>query len=97
MHKGILSIGVEDNSVIIFPTLMDSKSLFLTANADTVYYFTILNLTKGPIVIEVPPHSLGTIDDMWWGFVTDAGVPGPDRGGAEYLILPPRPWGLLSL
>jgi hypothetical protein len=90
MHKGILSIGVEDNSVIIFPTLMDSKSLFLTANADTVYYFTILNLTKGPMVIEVPPHSLGTIDDMWWGFVTDAGVPGPDRGeGGKYLILPP--------
>ena len=26
---------------------MDSKSLFLTANADTVYYFTFLDLTKG--------------------------------------------------
>lgn len=53
LHKGFLSIGVEDNSVLIFPTLMDSKSLFLTANADTIYFMTILNLTKGPMVVEV--------------------------------------------
>ncbi len=38
IHKGLLGIGAEDNTVTIFPELMDSKSLFLTANADTVYY-----------------------------------------------------------
>ena len=27
---------------------MDSKSLFLTANADTVYYLSVFDLTKGP-------------------------------------------------
>jgi hypothetical protein len=32
MHKGFLSIGVEDNSVLLFSELMDSASLFLTAN-----------------------------------------------------------------
>ena len=30
--------GIPDNSVLIFSGLMDSKSLFLTANADLVYF-----------------------------------------------------------
>ena len=48
---------------------MDSKSLFLTANADTIYFWSILDVTKGPIMVETPPLSLGVIDDMWfhWG------------------------------
>ena len=32
MRRGFLSIGVEDNDVLAFPELMDSASLFLTAN-----------------------------------------------------------------
>jgi hypothetical protein len=32
MRQGFLSIGVEDNSVVLFSDLMDSASLFLTAN-----------------------------------------------------------------
>jgi hypothetical protein len=34
MHEGFLSIGVEDNSVLLFSELMDSASLFLTANCE---------------------------------------------------------------
>jgi hypothetical protein len=42
------------------------------------------------MVLEVPPMSLGTFDDMWFRWIIDAGVPGPDRGlGGKYLILPP--------
>src|SRR4029453_7399261 len=47
LGKGFQSIGADDNSVIIFSELMDAKSLFLTANADTVYYMAVVNLTKG--------------------------------------------------
>jgi hypothetical protein len=43
---------------------MDSNSLFLTANADTVYYMGCIDLTKGPTVVEQPPKGLGTINDM---------------------------------
>jgi hypothetical protein len=90
MGEGLHSIGVEDNSFVIFPNLMDSKSLFLTANADTIYYITIVDLKKGPMVVEVPPMSLGSFDDMWFRWIIDAGVPGPDRGeGGKYLIVPP--------
>ena len=78
IREGFLSIGAEDNQIVIFPRLMDSKSVFLTANADTVYFVGILDLTKGPMVLEAPPESLGTLDDMWFNWIIDFGTPGPD-------------------
>jgi hypothetical protein len=90
VHKGLLSIGVKDNEVLVFSELMDAKSLFLTTNADTIYYLGMLDLTNGPMVLEVPPKALGAIDDYWFRWVTDFGLPGPDRGeGGKYLVLPP--------
>lgn len=90
IRKGFLSIGAEDNTVVIFSDLMDSQSLFLTANADTVYYLAVVDLTQGPMVVEQPPEGLGTINDMWFSWVIDVGFPGPDRGqGGKYLIVPP--------
>src|SRR5262249_54949697 len=45
---------------------------------------------KGPTVVEVPPLALGTADDMWFRWIVDLGLPGPDRGeGGRYLFLPP--------
>ena len=42
------------------------------------------------MVVETPPLSLGVIDDMWFRWVTDFGLPGPDRGeGGRYLLVPP--------
>ena len=90
IDKGLQSAGVKNNEAIVFSELMDAKSLFLTANADTVYAFGVLDLTKGPMVLEVPPKFLGAIDDYWFRWVTDIGAPGGDRGeGGKYLILSP--------
>jgi hypothetical protein len=90
IRKGFLDIGVKDNEVLVFSTLMDAKSLFLTANADTVYFVGVIDLSKGPMVFETPPGALGALDDMWWRWVIDFGRPGPDRGlGGKYLLLPP--------
>ena len=55
IRKGFQSIGAEDNTIVIFSELMDANSLFLTANADTIYTLATLDLTKGPLVVEVPP------------------------------------------
>jgi hypothetical protein len=89
-RKGMISAGVEDNAVIIFSELMDAKSLFLTANADTPYFISFIDLSKGPMVVETPPLSLGAFDDMWFRWVIDFGLPGPDRGaGGKYLLVPP--------
>src|SRR5271157_688966 len=88
--KGFNDAGIPDNTVLIFSELMGSKSLFLTANADTIYFWSVLDASKGPIVVETPPLSLGVIDDMWFRWVTDFGLPGPDRGeGGKYLLVPP--------
>jgi hypothetical protein len=38
LHQGLISVGAEDHSILIFSELMDSESLFLTANAVTVYF-----------------------------------------------------------
>lgn len=90
IREGFKSIGAEDNTVVIFSELMDSNSLFLTANADTIYTVATLDLTKGPLVVDVPPDNLGTLNDMWFGWIIDIGFPGPDRGqGGKYLVVPP--------
>ena len=91
IREGAHSIGVKDNEVLIFSELMDANSLFLTANADTVYYLSAIDLSKGPMVIEQPPLGLGTINDMWFSWIIDIGFPGPDRGaGGKYLLVPPH-------
>ena len=90
LRQGFHSIGVQDNTILIFSELMDSSSVFLTANADTVYYLSFIDLAHGPMVVETPPMALGTFDDMWFQWIIDFGLPGPDRGaGGRYLFLPP--------
>jgi hypothetical protein len=90
-HKGFQSIGGEYNDVIITSKLLDSASLFLTGNADTVYYISVVDLSKGPMVIEQPSDGVGTINDMWFSWIIDVGGPGPDRGqGGKYLIVGPE-------
>jgi hypothetical protein len=90
IFKGLEDAGVPNNTALIFSELMDAKSLFLTNNADTVYFYVNLDATKGPVVVETPPLALGVVDDMWFQWVTDFGLPGPDRGeGGKYLFVPP--------
>ena len=90
IFKGSAEAGVPNNTALIFSELMDAKSLFLTANADTIYFFVNLDATKGPMVVETPPLTLGVVDDMWFQWITDFGLPGPDRGeGGKYLFVPP--------
>jgi hypothetical protein len=90
MRKGLLDAGLKDNDVMIWSTLMDSRSLFLTPNADTVYFMGILDLSNGPLIFEAPPQALGLIDDMWFHWVTDFGLPGAERGeGGKYLLVGP--------
>ena len=90
---GLAEVGATAaNKVVIYDNLMDSNSLFLTGNTDTVYALGILELDRdGPTVVEIPAGcGPGTVDDAWFRFVVDMGAPGPDRGqGGKYLILPP--------
>ena len=90
MREGLRDVGAVDGTVGIFETLMDSRSLFLTANTESVYAFTWLDLKDGPVVVESAPNTLGIVDDFWFEYVADLGIVGPDRGqGGKYLFLPP--------
>ncbi len=90
IRNGIRRFGPDNQTVVLFETLMDSKSLFLTANTESVYAWSWLNLRDGPLVVETPPNVLGVIDDFWFRNVVDFGNAGPDKGkGGKYLLLPP--------
>ena len=92
-RRGQAAIAGEGcSTVLIFDQLMDSNSLFLTGNTDTVYVSVFLDLKKdGSTVIEIPPGTgPGTVNDAFFRFVVDTGPPGPDKAkGGKYLILPP--------
>ncbi len=51
----IRELGPVNATLPIFEQLMDSRSVFLTANTNTVYSWAWVDLRKGPLVVEVPP------------------------------------------
>src|SRR5579862_1747392 len=64
LHEGFASQGADNNqTVLIMEDLMDSKSLFLTANTESIYSMMWVDTKGGPVVIETPPNVLGIIDD----------------------------------
>jgi hypothetical protein len=93
IRRGQIEMGATAaNQIVILDQLMDSASLFLTGNAETVYASVILDLERdGAAVAEIPPGcGPGTVNDAFFRFVVDMGAPRPERGkGGKYLILPP--------
>ena len=69
LREGFKSQGADNQTVLIMETLMDSKSLFLTPNSETVYNIMWLDLKEGPLVLETPPNILGVLDDHWFKYV----------------------------
>ena len=92
LRAGNKKVGVDSSRQIsIFAKLMDSRSLYLTANTSTLYAQVYFDTeTDGPTVFEVPPGMLGMANDSWFRWVGDLGAIGPDKGkGGKYLVLPP--------
>src|SRR5580658_10039987 len=90
MRTGFRKLGAINGTILIFENRLDSKSLFLTGNTDSVYFSTWVHLKDGPMVIETPPNVLAFLDDSWFQYVTDIGNAGRDKGkGGKYLVLPP--------
>jgi hypothetical protein len=91
LRTGWATQGADNNqTMIIMENRMDSKSLYLTPNTESIYNMAWLDTRNGPLVIETPPNVLGIIDDHWFKYVGDFGNAGPDKGkGGKYLLLPP--------
>jgi len=90
MRNTLKEFGPVNQTDVIWEDLVDSKTVELTANDNTIYSFIWLDTHKGPLVVEIPPMVLGLIDDFWYKWVADVGITGADHGkGGKYLILPP--------
>jgi len=92
MEKGLNSFGVDaSNKFLIYETLMDAQSLFLTPNTESVYGMQFLDLKRdGPTIVEAPPGLLGGFSTMWQQSLLGIGPTGVDKGkGGRFLLLPP--------
>jgi hypothetical protein len=87
-HK---ALGANSHTVVIADKLAQPQQLALTANQDTVYMSGVLDLREGPVVMELPPGLLGTMNNIWQQPLVDLGGPfSPEQNrGGRFLILPP--------
>ena len=77
---GVWSFGPVNQTVLITESLLDSRTRFYgCGDTETIYTIGWLDTKDGPLVIEMPPHVLGLINDCWARYVTDLGTVGPDR------------------
>jgi hypothetical protein len=90
MCKGFESVGMDPQAFGMWETLMDARSLMLTAQTTTIYATRCFDLEEGPIVLEASPGLLGPLDDAYFRHIVDVGMTGPDEGkGGKYLLVPP--------
>ncbi|KJF22166.1 DUF1254 domain-containing protein [Rhodococcus sp. AD45-ID] len=90
IFNGNRELGFDDNKAMGIAATTPRQVGF-TLNSDTPYGAAALDLTEGPMVIELPPGAyIGLVDDHHHRWITDMGIPGPDQGaGGTYAILPP--------
>jgi hypothetical protein len=81
--QGNLDNGVIPNEV--FPLLEGTpQQLVFTPNSDTPYAAAALDLTDGPMVVELPPGPLMcTSNDLNQRWIMDMGLPGPDGDNGD--------------
>jgi len=91
MAEAQWALGADSHTVIVADKLAEPRQLALTANQDTVYMGGALDLREGPIVMELPPGLLGTMNNIWQQPLVDLGGPfSPEQNrGGKFLILPP--------
>ena len=92
LREGMRAFGSKKpTQVLIWENLMDAQTVLLTANAETVYAMSHLDLKyDGPTVVDAPPHMLGFLQDGLQRYLADIGPLGSDKGkGGKFLVLPP--------
>ena len=90
-------LGGKANDIVINTKPLNADIHLVALQTQTPYLQGAIDLSNGPIVMEVPPatdtsHMYGTIVDAWQRPLEerDIGLDGWDKGeGAKYLLLPP--------
>lgn len=85
------ALGASHHAVLVADNSAEPQQLILTANQDTIYMSGALDLSKGPMVLDVPAGLLGTMNNIWQQPLVDIGGPfSPEQNrGGRFLILPP--------
>jgi hypothetical protein len=90
IFNGNREIGIADNAGLGIAATTPRQVGF-TLNSDTPYGAMALDLTDGPMVVELPPGAyIGLVDDHHQRWVMDLGIPGPDAGqGGTHVVAGP--------
>ena len=87
-RNAIREVGPANTTVPIFEQLIRLAVNLFTANDNTVYSWTWLDLHSGPLVVEVPPKVLGAINDMWYRWSLMSASPGRTGQGRSACCRP---------
>lgn len=86
----VRDLGVQLNEIALFQHFVGPESVGLTPNSTTIYALGVVDLSAGPMVVDIPEGAYGVIDDYWQRPVVEVGAFGPDEGkGGKFLLLPP--------
>ena len=90
IFNGNRNAGMGDNEAL-GGAAAGPRQVGFTLNSDTPYGSATLDVSKGPMVVELPPGAyIGLVNDHNQGWVLDMGLPGPDAGkGGKHLIVGP--------
>jgi hypothetical protein len=96
MWKGDQRIGLSPNAAFLLLRGTPRQTV-LTPASDTPCAVANLDLSAGPVVVDLPSGPLlGVVNDLHQRHVADLGVSGPDGGrGGRHLILSPTYQGRL--
>lgn len=96
IFNGNREAGLNDNEAL-GAAAAGPRQVGFTLNSDTPYGSATLDVSKEPMVIELPPGAyIGLVNDHNQGWVLDMGLPGPDAGqGGKHLIVGPGYTGLI--
>lgn len=95
IHRANLEVGGGPNVILAWSAGAKPNFEALTPNNVSPYLLSSTNLSKGPVVLEVPAATktanlFGQIVNHWFETVADIGPIGVDKGtGAKILITPP--------
>ncbi|GJG95867.1 DUF1254 domain-containing protein [Cupriavidus pauculus] len=94
-RAAFVDLGLKDNDIIAYSAPATPRLEAITANSSTPYIAAYTDLSKGPMVLEVPKAGpdgslYGQVVDAWQYTIADVGPSGMDKGkGGKYVFTPP--------
>jgi len=89
IFQGNRDIGINDN-VGGGVSAAGPRQVGFTLNSDTPYASATLDVSQGPVVVEIPAGPfIGLVNDHNQTWVADLGLPGPNAGKGDKLVIVP--------